>query len=96
MPENQAKRIENEGQNHTNFGLIRILQDRTSCWDNAEWNFMSGYCGVELHVEILWDGISYRDNTGWNFMSGYYGMELLVRIMRNGTTCQDTAGSMGG
>ena len=22
MPENQAKRIENEGQNHTNFGLI--------------------------------------------------------------------------
>ena len=25
MPENQAKRIGNEGQNHTNFGLISNL-----------------------------------------------------------------------
>ena len=26
MPENQAKRIGNEGQNHTNFGLIKYPQ----------------------------------------------------------------------
>ena len=30
MPENQAKRIGNEGQNHTNFGLIINLDGNRS------------------------------------------------------------------